>query len=91
MLGRRLGCQEQARRTDTPVGAGRAQTVPVDQLKVIHDNLPTDYVHGWKYIRFGPDGKLYVPFGSNCNVCEFNESERPCPSLRIAPNACAPT
>ena len=25
--------------------------------------------HGWKYIAFGPDGKLYVPIGAPCNVC----------------------
>ena len=26
--------------------------------------------HAWKYIAFGPDGKLYVPFGAPCNVCD---------------------
>ena len=26
--------------------------------------------HGWKYIAFGPDGKLYVPVGAPCNICE---------------------
>lgn len=26
--------------------------------------------HGGKVIRFGPDGKLYVPVGMPCNVCE---------------------
>lgn len=25
--------------------------------------------HGWKFIRFGPDGMLYVPVGAPCNVC----------------------
>lgn len=29
--------------------------------------------HAWKYIGFGPDGKLYVPLGVPCNVC--NEAE----------------
>ncbi len=28
---------------------------------VIYDKFPTDWPHGWKYIAFGPDGKLYVP------------------------------
>lgn len=23
--------------------------------------------HGWKFIRFGPDGALYIPIGANCN------------------------
>lgn len=26
-------------------------------------------LHAWKYIAFGPDGKLYVPVGAPCNVC----------------------
>lgn len=32
--------------------------------------LPRDRHHGWKYLAFGPDGKLYVPVGAPCNVCE---------------------
>ena len=32
-------------------------------------NLPTEQHHNWKYIAFGPDGKLYVPFGAPCNIC----------------------
>ena len=35
-------------------------------------NLPADTQHGWKYVAFGPDGKLYVPVGANCNICEVN-------------------
>ncbi len=33
-------------------------------------NLPPEKHHNWKYIAFGPDGKLYVPFGAPCNICE---------------------
>jgi glucose/arabinose dehydrogenase len=33
-------------------------------------DLPPEQHHNWKYIAFGPDGKLYVPFGSPCNICE---------------------
>lgn len=36
---------------------------------VVNDSLPADRRHGWKFIRFGPDGKLYVPVGAPCNVC----------------------
>jgi glucose/arabinose dehydrogenase len=36
---------------------------------VLYDKWPTDTSHGWKYIAFGPDGKLYVPLGAPCNVC----------------------
>ena len=38
--------------------------------EVVYDRFPTDTHHGWKYIAFGPDGKLYVPVGAPCNVCE---------------------
>lgn len=33
-------------------------------------NLPKEQHHNWKYIAFGPDNKLYVPFGAPCNICE---------------------
>jgi len=33
-------------------------------------NLPPEQHHNWKYVAFGPDGKLYVPFGAPCNICE---------------------
>jgi glucose/arabinose dehydrogenase len=32
--------------------------------------LPPQQHHNWKYVAFGPDGKLYVPFGAPCNICE---------------------
>ncbi|HEY8579847.1 MAG TPA: PQQ-dependent sugar dehydrogenase, partial [Beijerinckiaceae bacterium] len=35
-------------------------------------NLPPEVHHNWKYVDFGPDGKLYVQVGANCNVCEIN-------------------
>ncbi len=37
---------------------------------VIADRFPKETRHGWKFIAFGPDGKLYVPVGAPCNVCE---------------------
>jgi glucose/arabinose dehydrogenase len=44
---------------------------------VIYDDYPTEFHHGWKYIAFGPDGKLYVPVGAPCNICErSSEDER---------------
>jgi glucose/arabinose dehydrogenase len=36
---------------------------------VVRDDLPKDRHHGWRYIAFGPDGKLYVPIGAPCNIC----------------------
>ena len=44
------------------------------QPKVVYDKFPTDEHHGWKFISFGPDGKLYVPVGAPCNICK---SENP--------------
>jgi len=38
--------------------------------ELIYDDFPEDKHHGWKYIAFGPDGKLYVPVGAPCNICE---------------------
>ncbi|MGK7392230.1 MAG: PQQ-dependent sugar dehydrogenase [Candidatus Cyclobacteriaceae bacterium M2_1C_046] len=40
---------------------------------VIYDEYPTDDSHGWKYIAFGPDGKLYVPVGAPCNICKSED------------------
>lgn len=37
---------------------------------VIRDDYPSVRHHGWKYIAFGPDGKLYIPVGAPCNVCD---------------------
>jgi len=37
---------------------------------VIKSDLPSERSHGWKFIRFGPDGKLYLPIGAPCNVCD---------------------
>ena len=37
---------------------------------VVTDKLPSDRHHGWKFIRFGPDGLLYVPVGAPCNMCD---------------------
>ncbi|CAN5265180.1 sorbosone dehydrogenase family protein [soil metagenome] len=34
----------------------------------IYDKFPTEKSHGWKYIAFGPDGKLYVPVGAPGNI-----------------------
>jgi glucose/arabinose dehydrogenase len=51
---------------------------------VVFDKLPSDRHHGWKYLRMGLDGYLYVPVGAPCNICE-----RPDPYaslLRVRPD-----
>ena len=40
---------------------------------VVTDRLPGESHHGWKFIAFGPDARLYVPVGAPCNVCEPDE------------------
>jgi glucose/arabinose dehydrogenase len=37
---------------------------------VVSDVFPDKTHHGWKYLRFGPDGKLYIPIGIPCNICD---------------------
>jgi len=44
------------------------QSVPAPE--VVIDTLSTEMHHGWRYIDFGPDGKLYISIGAPCNVCE---------------------
>ena len=38
--------------------------------QVVYDRFPTETHHGWKFIAFGPDAKLYVPIGAPCNICD---------------------
>jgi len=42
----------------------------VQKPQLFFDKLPSDVHHGWKFIRFGPDGRLYVPIGAPCNICD---------------------
>ena len=37
------------------------------------DALPTHEHHGWRYMKFGPDGLLYVGIGAPCNICKRDE------------------
>ncbi len=38
--------------------------------QIVTDKLPSKQHHGWRFIAFGPDGRLYVPIGAPCNICE---------------------
>ncbi|MGZ5242460.1 MAG: PQQ-dependent sugar dehydrogenase [Bacteroidia bacterium] len=42
---------------------------------LVSDKFPSDKHHGWKYIAFGPDDKLYVPVGAPCNICNEDENK----------------
>ena len=52
---------------------------------VVNDRFPRDQLHGWKFIRFGPDGLLYVPVGAPCNVC-LREDARYASIMRMKPD-----
>lgn len=40
---------------------------------VVNDSYPSDRHHGWKYIAFGPDQRIYLPVGAPCNICESSD------------------
>ncbi|WP_287127878.1 sorbosone dehydrogenase family protein [Candidatus Cyanaurora vandensis] len=52
---------------------------------VVNDSFPRETQHGWKFIRFGPEGKLYVPVGAPCNICE-RQDERYSSIMRMNPD-----
>jgi glucose/arabinose dehydrogenase len=45
------------------------------QPVLVYEGLPDKTHHGWKYIAFGPDDKLYVPVGAPCNICDAAERD----------------
>ena len=51
----------------------KPDTKPVDLSDKF--NIPKTNHHHWKFIAFGPDGKLYVPIGAPCNICEAKEDD----------------
>lgn len=52
---------------------------------VVSDAFPDDEDHGWKFMRFGPDGMLYVPVGAPCNIC-LKDDERYASIMRMNPD-----
>jgi len=47
-----------------------AASVESPEFEIIRDDYPSARHHGWRYIAFGPDDKLYVSIGAPCNVCD---------------------
>jgi len=50
---------------------------------LVNDGFPSDTHHGWKFIAFGPDDKLYVPVGAPCNICLRDDDERYASIMRM--------
>ena len=48
----------------------------IPEKELVTNNLPSDTWHGWKWIDFGPDNKLYVPVGAPCNICNPSLEEK---------------
>jgi len=66
------------------LASGTGGLTPMPKPTLFFDGFPSDRHHGWKFIRFGPDGWLYVPVGAPCNVCDRGD---PYASItRIAPD-----
>ena len=42
----------------------------VPEATILDIDLPSKRRHGWRYIGFGPDGKLYISIGAPCNICD---------------------
>jgi glucose/arabinose dehydrogenase len=42
---------------------------------VVNDSFPHDRGHGWKFIKFGPDGLLYIPVGAPGNIGLWSEED----------------
>ena len=61
------------------------QLRPNPTRSVVTDRLPSERHHGWKYIKAGPDGQLYLPVGAPCNIC-LSEDPRFASMLRMDPN-----
>ncbi len=52
---------------------------------VVNESFPRDRHHGRRFIRFGPDGMLYIPVGAPCNVCQ-RDDERYASIMRMRPD-----
>jgi glucose/arabinose dehydrogenase len=49
------------------IAAARPERPP--QPVLVYAGLPQETLHGSRYLRVGPDGKLYLGIGVPCNIC----------------------
>ncbi|KAI8464394.1 MAG: hypothetical protein J3K34DRAFT_526235 [Monoraphidium minutum] len=52
--------------------AKKARTATAADVELLRDDLPIDFLHGWKFIRFDKKGNLIIPIGANTNVAFMN-------------------
>ncbi len=64
----------QDRIANWPVPAEFDTALPLDPLLTVHENIDEGFLHGWRYIKFGPDRKLYVSLGAPCNICDLQDN-----------------
>lgn len=57
-----------------PAPAGTDTTAPIEPLLTVNDKLHDAPHHGWRYVGFGPDQKLYVALGAPCNICGLTDN-----------------
>lgn len=50
-----------------------AGSVVTAKATVVKSGIRDQSNHHWKYLAIGPDGKLYIPIGADCNVCVEDE------------------
>jgi len=66
---------EQTQVSKWPVPAEFDTSLPIKPLLPVFTELPNEFLHGWRYMKFGPDGKLYVAVGAPCNICDVKGYE----------------
>ena len=64
----------QDRIANWPIPAEFDTALPLDPLLTVHENIDEGFLHGWRYIQFGPDRKLYVSLGAPCNICDLKDN-----------------
>ena len=57
-----------------PVPAEFDTALPLQPLLPVAEGFKDEFLHGWRYIGFGPDRKLYVSLGAPCNICDLEDN-----------------
>jgi glucose/arabinose dehydrogenase len=60
--------------TNWPIPAEFDSALPLAPLIPIYEGMKSEFLHGWRYMDFGPDRKLYVALGAPCNICDLEDN-----------------